>query len=228
MSTIKKLKPEEFSEARKEAMQELESENKVQEAPKVKEVVKVEPDKNLIADIVKLYAKYYERARIETMMYYWELGKRLNKEYGKPISRGEKQYGHGHAQIGIKGFVSFKDSRRQLIKKLKEIGIQICERNISYARKFAFKYPQVKELIKQQDMTWDKVKTKLLLDKNKQPKLTYDSKVFTRWNDVSNGFFKILDQLNFKEIKSGEKEEYLKILRRTKQKLEKRIKELEE
>ena len=36
------------------------------------------------------------------------------------MDEGEKQYGHGHAQIGIKGFMSFKDSRRQLIKKLDE------------------------------------------------------------------------------------------------------------
>ncbi len=194
-------------------LQELELRNKASEAskvseivkiekPKEKEIIKTEPDKKLIADIVKLYAKYYERARIETMMYYWELGKRLNKEYGNPKARGE--ISHSHARASGK-FISFADSAKQLIKKLDEIGITICERNISYARNFAIKCPQIQELIKQQDMNWDKVKRKYLTkQKESQPKLAYDSKVFRRWNEVSNGFFKILDQLDFKVIKDGD------------------------
>lgn len=236
MAELKKLKPEEYSEARKEAMKDMDV--KVTEQPKAevvkveepikKEIVKTEPTKNLIADIVKLYAKYYERARVQTIMYYWELGKRLNTEYGKPKARGENLGSQPRANLKA---ASWKDSSKQLIKKLREIGITICERNISYARKFAFKFPQVEELIKQQDVTWRTITHKLLVDKNKQPKLTYNSRVFKsfeRWNDVSNGFFKILDQLDYKEIRGGEKEECLKILKRTKQRLEKRIKELEQ
>jgi len=56
-------------------------------------------------------------------MYYWELGKRLNKEYGKPKKVGNPNWQHD---------ANSKNSRKQLIKKLKEIGITICERNISY------------------------------------------------------------------------------------------------
>ena len=117
MSTIKQLKPEEYSEARKQAMQEIESKNKPLEESKTKEIqklrnkpseaskqtkteiVKVEPDKKLIADIVQLYAKYYQRARVQTMMYYWEMGRRLNKEYGLPKTRGENPRKQG-AVIG--------------------------------------------------------------------------------------------------------------------------------
>ncbi len=55
-------------------------------------------------------------------MYYFELGKRLNKEYGKPKARGENRSSHVRANTG---FGSFADSAKQLIKKLKEIGIAI-------------------------------------------------------------------------------------------------------
>lgn len=230
MSTLKKLKPEEFSEDRKEAMQELESKNTPSEASEIvkvkepikKEIIKTEPDKKLIADIVQLYAKYYERARVQTIMYYWELGKRLNKEYGAPNKAGNPK---------ITGVI-FENMAEVLVKKLKEIKITVCKSNLVRARKFAIKFPQVQELIKQQDMTWNKIKTKLLPEKKEeQPKLIYNSKVFKSlesWNNLSTTLFKILSQLNPKEIEGGEKEEYLRILKRTKQRLEKRIKELEE
>ena len=130
MGTLRKLKPEEYSEVRKEAMLELESTNKVSETeivkvdkPIKKGIIKTEPDKKLIADIVKLYAKYNERTRIETIMYYWELGKRVNKEYGKP--RAESL--DSTRNSSKKGFIKLKDSYTSLVRKLRELDLLIVE-----------------------------------------------------------------------------------------------------
>jgi len=49
----------------------------------------------------------------------------LNKEYGKPKPKGANL--DGRRQSATRSF----DARKQLIKKLKEIGIKICERNIA-------------------------------------------------------------------------------------------------
>ena len=240
MSTIKQLKPEEYSEARKQAMQEIESKNKPLEESKTKEIqklrnkpseaskttkteiIKKEPDKKLIADIIKLYAKYYERARVQTIMYYWELGKRLNKEYGSP-----KKAGNPNLQPNA----NWGDSARQLIKKLKEIGIKICERNISYARKFAFKFPQIQELIKQQDMNWKKITTKLLLEKKKEIELKSDFNNtvitnFKRWNKFVDEFYNAIPKIDFSKAKKEEKQECVKILKDSIKKLQKRMEEL--
>ncbi len=230
MSTLKKLRPEEYSEDRNQAMQELESKNKPLEEPIKKEIIKAEPDKKLIADIVKLYAKYYERARVETIMFYWEVGKRVNEEYGKPHADSSDLACKNRMKKGKFGASKLNDSYASLIKKLREIGIKIHPYDLRQARRFAVKHPQIQELIKQQDLSWNKIR-RGLTQKKEQPKLTYNSKVFKSlesWNNLSTTLFKILSQLNPKEIEGGEKEEYLRILRRTKQKLEKRIKELEE
>ena len=51
-------------------------------------------------------------------MYYWELGKRLNKEYGAPNKAGNPK---------ITGVI-FENMAEVLVNKLKEIDIIICER----------------------------------------------------------------------------------------------------
>ncbi len=74
--------------------------------------------------IFKSMARHYQR--------HFRCHREVAEEYGNPKPQGANL--DGRRQGANRCF----DSRKQLIKKLREIGITICERNISYARKFAF------------------------------------------------------------------------------------------
>lgn len=244
MSEIKVLKPGEYSETRVEAMKEVgtwkESTNKIVEKEKIKPITKkslaVSKTKevqttikeSLINNILSLYYKYAERARIQTIMFYWEMGKELNKEYGKPNPRG------GNLGKQVRGHLkaaSFNDSARAIVAKLKEKGVSIGKTNLNLARKFAEKYPKIKELIKQQDMTWNKIVRKYLPEKKeKEQKSKFNNEViknFKRWNGLVNEFYNAIPKIDFSEASDKDRIECVKILNNTIKKIQKRVEELE-
>jgi len=246
MSEAIQLKPEQYSEARIEAMKEagtwvepkpelkqvetkveVKKEIKPTKEKKIKEVktkeLQLTIKDSLVNDIVKIYNKYLERARVQTIMFYWELGKKLNKEWGKPRGHGENMSGHHDAHCQ-----KTTDSRKQLCKLLKQNGINICERNISYARKFAQEQPHIKQYIDDPKVTWTQIIKNILPENKKEPPKQIEfnnavSKYFSKWNSFVNDFSKGISQVNFAKAPKQEKEECIKLLEKGIKKLQKRL-----
>ena len=224
MAKTIKLKPEEYSEARIEIMKEngtwvepkkqkevLEIKKEVTHKISKKKEIQITIKDSLVKDIVKLYKKYYDRARMETIMYYWELGKRLNKEYGKPNPHGGNRKNQDYAR-------DFEKTSDELVKQLKSEGLTVCKSNLVRARKFAIKFPQIKELINQQDMNWNKIKTQLLPENKKEieDKAQFNKLViknFQRWNGLVNEFYNAIPKIDFSEATNEDKGECIKILK---------------
>ena len=65
-----------------------------------------------------------------------------------------------------------EDSTLNLVKILKVKGININRNDLHYSRRFADKYPEVGELVKQRDISWNKIKQKYLIQAPKQIPIT--------------------------------------------------------
>ena len=58
-------------------------------------------------------------------MFYWELGKRVNDEYGKPHAKSEDLACENRMKKGKFGASKLNDSYASLVKRLRELGIKI-------------------------------------------------------------------------------------------------------
>ena len=89
--------------------------NKNKEKMEQQKLIKI--DKELLEDCKKLWKKYYDKSRVNLIFYYWELGKRINQEYGKPKVESQDTT----RKTGYK----LNDSITSIAENLREMGITI-------------------------------------------------------------------------------------------------------
>ena len=111
----------------------------------------------------KTTKKYYDKSRINLLFFYWELGKRVNQEYGKPLldSTDSSRKSTHHTKL--------EDSITSIVERLREEGIAITRWNLCQARRFAVEYDDINELIEESDISWSKIR-KTMSEKFKEKK----------------------------------------------------------
>jgi len=177
----------------------------------------------LIKDCKSLWKKYYDKSRVNLMFFYWELGKRVNQEYGEPlIDSAETIKSKGQ---GIKN----DDSITSIVENLREQGITITRYDLCQARRFAIEYENLKELIEEENMSWNKVR-KTMSEKFKEKKeLTEKSPFnklvlnkFRKWNSFVNDFYKAMQEIDFTVANEDEKDSIVEVLDNNIKKMQKR------
>ena len=140
------IKPQKMKMAKK-------SKNKEKE----EQQILVQVDKKLIADCKSLHKKYYEKSRINLIFYYWEIGKRINQEYGENLMVSQETIKKSRGQ-GIKN----DDSISSLVEQLRDEGIAITRVDLCQARRLAIEYKDLEPLINEENINWTKLKKDMI------------------------------------------------------------------
>jgi len=197
------------------------SEIKVIETKEIQKTI----SESLVDDIVKLYKKYYERARVETILFYWELGKRVNQEYGNPPLNPKIQRSDDNGK-----FKNKDDSYASLVKILREKKILVTAFDLRQARKFALKNPHIEELIQQQDISWNKIRRSLVEKKEEPKQITDFSKniltYFNKWNKFALNFNVAISKVDFSKASKEDKQKCIDVLELSIKRMQKKVEEL--